>query len=584
MAHLIESIMVEEPIKIKFAEEVIVVAPDEVELATPTISTDGKNIIATQEQKGGYVPTETKTATIPATSLEENLKPENILKGESIFGVEGEAEFKAQTKTITITENGTEEVGTDEGYDGISSIQIATDVHPTLQEKTAEENGEIVADEGFDGLSKVSVNVQPKLQEKTATENGTIEADAGYDGLKKVDVNVNPPLQAKTVELTENGSQTVTADEPNYGLSEVKITVDVNPELQEKEVEITENGTTEIVADEGVYGLKEVSVTVDVKPNLQDKTVELAESGTTEIVADEGYDGLGKVEVVANIASGDEDTLTQLIANELESYSNENATTVRYGLFYECTSLSSVDFPNATSIKDYAFLGCDGLSSVNFPNVTSIGTQTFRLCGNLVSVNFPSAKTIGQYCFRDDSNLATANFPNVTSLSSYAFEDCSNLSQLVLGELTSIGSQAFIQTTNLVIDFVAAKVPTIDTSTFSSSGIKSYTGPFTKTIGMYSFRGCPNLTKVDIGESLTSAGTISGSYAFQNSENLTSLIIRTPGYVWKLSVANAFGNTPIESGTGYIYVPDDLVDSYKAATNWSTFADQIKPISELPTE
>ena len=35
---------------------------------------------------------------------------------------------------------------------------------------------------------------------------------------------------------------------------------------------------------------------------------------------------------------------------------------------------------------------------------------------------------------------------------------------------------------------------------------------------------------------------------------------------------------------GYIYVPDALVDSYKTATNWSTYADQIKPLSELPTE
>ena len=35
---------------------------------------------------------------------------------------------------------------------------------------------------------------------------------------------------------------------------------------------------------------------------------------------------------------------------------------------------------------------------------------------------------------------------------------------------------------------------------------------------------------------------------------------------------------------GYIYVPDALVDSYKKATNWVTYADQIKPLSELPTE
>ena len=41
-----------------------------------------------------------------------------------------------------------------------------------------------------------------------------------------------------------------------------------------------------------------------------------------------------------------------------------------------------------------------------------------------------------------------------------------------------------------------------------------------------------------------------------------------------------FDNTPIASGTGYIYVSDNLVDTYKAATNWSAYASQIVAISE----
>lgn len=44
-----------------------------------------------------------------------------------------------------------------------------------------------------------------------------------------------------------------------------------------------------------------------------------------------------------------------------------------------------------------------------------------------------------------------------------------------------------------------------------------------------------------------------------------------------------FGGSKIAAGTGYIYVPDDLVEDYKAATNWSTYAAQIKGLSELPT-
>jgi hypothetical protein len=43
-----------------------------------------------------------------------------------------------------------------------------------------------------------------------------------------------------------------------------------------------------------------------------------------------------------------------------------------------------------------------------------------------------------------------------------------------------------------------------------------------------------------------------------------------------------FYSTPIASGNGYIYVPDNMVDAYKNASGWSTHASIIKGISEKP--
>lgn len=79
--------------------------------------------------------------------------------------------------------------------------------------------------------------------------------------------------------------------------------------------------------------------------------------------------------------------------------------------------------------------------------------------------------------------------------------------------------------------------------------------------------------------------TYVGMGAFGYCIRLSAVIIRS-SQIPRISMNSGgpFLNSSIARGTGYIYVPDDLVDDYKAAEGWSTYADQIKGISELPTE
>ena len=91
-----------------------------------------------------------------------------------------------------------------------------------------------------------------------------------------------------------------------------------------------------------------------------------------------------------------------------------------------------------------------------------------------------------------------------------------------------------------------------------------------------SFYNCTKLEKIDFDvlEEMKDAD-------FYQCSALKVVIIRSPA-VCTMSDSKAFKSTPIASGTGYIYVPAALVDSYKAATNWSVYADQIRAIEAYP--
>jgi hypothetical protein len=91
------------------------------------------------------------------------------------------------------------------------------------------------------------------------------------------------------------------------------------------------------------------------------------------------------------------------------------------------------------------------------------------------------------------------------------------------------------------------------------------------------FYGCTKLKHADCGQ----LGNIPAQ-TFNACSELTELILRKTGSICTLSNVNGVNNSPIGKGTGYVYVPASLVDSYKAANNWSTFAAQIRAIEDYP--
>ena len=257
--------------------------------------------------------------------------------------------------------------------------------------------------------------------------------------------------------------------------------------------------------------------------------------------------------------------------SSLTSVSFPVVTSIGIYAFQKCSGLievTEVSFPVATSIGNHAFSGCKGLTEVSFPNATSIDMYAFSSCSSLTSVSFPEATSIGDYAFYSCKGLTEVSFPNATSIGKYAFQSCSKLTSISFPVATSIGSNGFYNCTSLTsVSFPNATI--IGSNGFyNCTSLTSVSFPNATIIGMRAFQGCSGLTEVSFPNV-----TMIYSNAFQSCSSLTTIYVGTnTSTVCTLSSTNAFGNC---TNLANIYVPSSLVDSYKSATNWSSFADKI---------
>ena len=237
--------------------------------------------------------------------------------------------------------------------------------------------------------------------------------------------------------------------------------------------------------------------------------------------------------ITKGVTASDDETFTELVPKVLniQGSSNFQITDAR-SLFIEGARLDILDdllnlCKNTTNCSNM-FVMCSDLISLNLNNFdTSKVTNMmgmFSECSSLISLNL--------------SNFDTSNVVDMNSM----FSGCSSLKS-------------------------------IDVSNFDTSNVVDMNSMFSE---------CSSLTSIDLSSFNTSNVTDSDGL-FAGCLNLTSVIINRPE-VFRLTGANGFLLTPIEAGNGYIYVPDDLVETYKISYGWTQFANQIKPISELQTK
>ena len=209
------------------------------------------------------------------------------------------------------------------------------------------------------------------------------------------------------------------------------------------------------------------------------------------------------------------------------------------------SGIESIDLPACTKVGEQGFAG-SRVRSVNLPACTYADVKAFWGSA-LESVDLPACTTIKWNVFEFCCKLKSVSLPVCTVIESYDFRCCYALESVDLPACTVLNQQAFNQCYSLV----------------------SVNLPVCTTVGYYAFESTA-LEFIDLP-----ACTELQTGAFRFSASLATIVLRSET-LCTLSYDVFTSCTSLAS----VYVPDALVDEYKAATNWTAYADKIKPLSE----
>jgi hypothetical protein len=343
---------------------------------------------------------------------------------------------------------------------------------------------------------------------------------------------ISEALESKGGVSATMGAETLkgNTDSLNAVLEQVNSLSASDPVLQEKTVSPTTSKQT-VTPDNSYDGLSKVTVNAMPEATQATPSIEISSAGliTAKATQSAGYVAAGTKQATKQLTTQAAKTVTPGKSDQTAVASGRYTTGAI--IVKGDSALEPGNIKSGVSI-----FGVPGSYTGSGGGGGSGGGDNAEIDGlithEITQVVNSRVTSVGTYVFRECYKLTRAILPNVTTMGNYAFYNCYVLSDIDFSELT--------------------------------------------TIGNYSLSGCKVLVKADFPK-VTKIGT----YAFNKCTAMTALILRSPT-VATLGNTAALDVTPIKSGTGYIYVPSALVDSYKAASNWSTYAEQIRAIEDYP--
>ena len=178
------------------------------------------------------------------------------------------------------------------------------------------------------------------------------------------------------------------------------------------------------------------------------------------------------------------------------------------------------------------------------------------LTGKLIRYESDVTGAVVEYAFRNHKELKELILTKVTGTGTYMCYLCSALERAVLLSVRYLNNYAFQKCTSLA-EITVPKVETLQRNCFDSCG------------ALTSFDGPSSLWQIN-------------TQTFLNCSRLETLILRNPNRVVALVNADAFSGTPIVAGTGYVYVPRNLIPEYEADSVWQSYISQIRAIEDYP--
>ena len=247
---------------------------------------------------------------------------------------------------------------------------------------------------------------------------------------------------------------------------------------------------------------------------------------------------------------------------------------IKAGLFMNCYYIEWLDAPEATGFAEYACTKCSKLTNINAPKAKYVGNYAFNTCKTLPRVSLPVCSVVSAQGFMSCSALSEVYLPQVLSIGDRGFSACTALKEIDLPLCTYISASAFAGCTSLSRINMPALSSTFTYCFNGCTALPSVELPMTTFIGKYVFQSCTSLSVA----SLPKATTLD-QYAFNGCTNLKSLYLMGSS-MCNLANVNVFNGTPLSAGgTGKIYVPASLYNSYYTGTNWASIKARLVSVA-----